>query len=309
MPTLSSLFATPTPTPAAVPISDGSSLLDAWVTSGSGGTGDIQAMLDTISSVHGAILFRGASQWEALLPGPDGKALLTHGSGADPTWGSPSTLLVDLIEYWELGEASGNRVGSDNGYVMAPINSPGSSAGVGGVGLAAQFVSSSSQSLEMTNISAIEIGDFDFSFAGWINLTSTANYASIFNKWQTPDFEFIVYFDKVGNVFRFLMNGADGIKSVAATTFGAPSAGTWYFLYAQHDAAANNIKISVNAGAMDSTAYTGGGIGTAAPLCIGKVDATNFSDSLAAKVGYWKRKLTTLEIATLAVNPPPSYPF
>ncbi len=102
MAVLSSLFATPTPTNAAVPISDGSGAagasLDAWVTSGSGGTGDIQAMLDTISNVHGSVLFRGASAWEALAPGAAGALLQTNGPGADPSWSDVSPLIYRLWE-------------------------------------------------------------------------------------------------------------------------------------------------------------------------------------------------------------------
>ncbi len=90
MATLSNLFATPTPTNSALPISDGSGAagasLDAWVSNGSGGSGDIQAMLDTIGSTHGDILFRGATQWEVLPAGLDGQFLMTHGTGADPSW-------------------------------------------------------------------------------------------------------------------------------------------------------------------------------------------------------------------------------
>lgn len=139
----SALFATPNPTSEAVPISDGSGSLDAWVSGGSGGTYagpielsgltmdhgfllgrystgsgaiqeitvgsglslvgsvlssvssgsggvfDLQAALDALSSTRGAILFRGASAWQALAPGTSGYILTTSGSGADPVWSSP----------------------------------------------------------------------------------------------------------------------------------------------------------------------------------------------------------------------------
>lgn len=52
----------------------------------SGTPPDIQALLDMISTVHGAIIFRGASQWEALLPDVDGYTLTTHDTGSDPSW-------------------------------------------------------------------------------------------------------------------------------------------------------------------------------------------------------------------------------
>lgn len=47
---------------------------------------DVQAILDQISTVHGSVLFRGATDWQALAPGTTGQFLQTGGAGADPVW-------------------------------------------------------------------------------------------------------------------------------------------------------------------------------------------------------------------------------
>lgn len=47
-------------------------------------------MLDWIDDTHGAVLYRDSAGWAALAPGTDGDVLTTHGSGADPTWETPS---------------------------------------------------------------------------------------------------------------------------------------------------------------------------------------------------------------------------
>jgi len=44
------------------------------------------AILDTISSTRGVLLYRGAAGWAALAPGTAGENLQTNGAGADPTW-------------------------------------------------------------------------------------------------------------------------------------------------------------------------------------------------------------------------------
>lgn len=44
------------------------------------------AQLDVISSEHGAILYRGPSQWEALPAGADGAILQAQGPAANPRW-------------------------------------------------------------------------------------------------------------------------------------------------------------------------------------------------------------------------------
>lgn len=46
----------------------------------------IQAALDTIGDTRGDVLFRGASQWQALAPSTAGYVLATQGAGADPAW-------------------------------------------------------------------------------------------------------------------------------------------------------------------------------------------------------------------------------
>ena len=47
---------------------------------------EVQAILDQITDVHGSILFRGASDWEALAPGINGYFLRTNGAGNNPSW-------------------------------------------------------------------------------------------------------------------------------------------------------------------------------------------------------------------------------
>jgi len=47
---------------------------------------DVLALLDTVSSTQGTILYRGASTWSALAPGTVGQFLETLGASADPAW-------------------------------------------------------------------------------------------------------------------------------------------------------------------------------------------------------------------------------
>lgn len=51
---------------------------------------DEQAILDQISTTHGAVLYRGSADWAALSPGTDGDVLTTHGASANPTWETPA---------------------------------------------------------------------------------------------------------------------------------------------------------------------------------------------------------------------------
>lgn len=49
---------------------------------------EVQPILNQISNTQGVVLFRGASEWEALAPGTAGQFLKTQGAGADPVWAS-----------------------------------------------------------------------------------------------------------------------------------------------------------------------------------------------------------------------------
>ncbi len=46
----------------------------------------VQGSLDSITNVQGAVLFRGASLWEGLVPGTSGYVLSTQGPNANPQW-------------------------------------------------------------------------------------------------------------------------------------------------------------------------------------------------------------------------------
>ena len=60
----------------------------------SGATGlefdSISAILDSIGATQGDVLYRSASGWAVLTPGTSGQVLQTNGTGANPTWVTPS---------------------------------------------------------------------------------------------------------------------------------------------------------------------------------------------------------------------------
>lgn len=57
------------------------------------GSGVSSTDLDTLfGGVHGSIIYRGISAWGALVPNANGYVLTTHGSNADPSWASLSSV-------------------------------------------------------------------------------------------------------------------------------------------------------------------------------------------------------------------------
>lgn len=52
-------------------------------------TTSASTLLDTLGSVQGSILERGATGWQVILPGAQGAVLTATGSGSDPVWYLP----------------------------------------------------------------------------------------------------------------------------------------------------------------------------------------------------------------------------
>jgi len=68
------------------------------------------AILDSIGSVRGSLLYRGAAAWSILTPGTAGYALLSGGAGADPSYALPTLLGTVTTGTWhatQIGEVYG----------------------------------------------------------------------------------------------------------------------------------------------------------------------------------------------------------
>jgi hypothetical protein len=90
-----------------------------------------QAILNQISTVHGTILFRGATNWQALAPGTSGHFLRTNGANADPSWaagggGGGSVGWSNNLRWAQeiTATATGTFSGNPNASLSsAPVNS------------------------------------------------------------------------------------------------------------------------------------------------------------------------------------------
>lgn len=84
----------------------------------------IQGSLDGISTVQGAVLYRGSARWEGLGPGTLGYVLSTQGPDADPTWvpnTAGSVVSVGLSLPASLFSVSGSPVTSSGTLTGALI--------------------------------------------------------------------------------------------------------------------------------------------------------------------------------------------
>lgn len=218
-----------------------------------------------------------------------------------------------LAAFWNLQEASGARADAVGAETLTDNNTvtqnPGPSAVIPA---SAQFTRALSEYLSHVDDAILSSGDIDFTWAGWVYLDSkpAATQLSLMMKWGVngggDDREYGIVWDSTGvytaDGFAFIAS-ADGIGEnwIVASTFGAPTIGTWHFIVAYHDAANNLIGISVDAGAFDTFAFAGGSRNGVADLMFGRNDKANglYHDGRLAAWGYWKRLLTAAEITWL----------
>lgn len=205
-------------------------------------------------------------------------------------------VIDNLVSYWALDEASGNATDAHGSNTLTDNASVGSTTGK--VSGCRDFENGSSQYFSHSDNSDLSLGaDQDFTWAGWVQLESTGGNRSFIAK-SSDDFlknvEYLIRYGSGNN--RFDITVGNGTTSAAAQsdTFGAPSTATWYFVAAWHDSAANQLGISVNAGAADTTSWSSGTQDTSGSFSLGAwSQANNFHDGLLDEVGFWKRVLTS----------------
>lgn len=214
-------------------------------------------------------------------------------------------LIDGLRAYWKLDETSGTRYDStandndltDNNSVLY---------GTGKQSNAADFELSNSEYLSIADNAYLSFGDEDFSIVAWVKLESSTEYGGIATKYDygNADREYTLYYNNSNTKFAFGVSG-DGTASthVTANTFGAASLATWYFVAAYHDATANKIGISVNAGAFDTANHTAGCNDNVSTFLLGGVLSSSAHaqklDGLLDEVGVWNRVLSAAEIGLL----------
>lgn len=215
---------------------------------------------------------------------------------------APSSLLAGLVAYWKLGETSTGaapvtRSDSVGALHMTDNNNTPSAAGK--VGLACNFEADSNQSLSRASAAAVQIGDYDWTWAAWVNMESKAARMGIVSKFVDTSFEFLLEYH-TDDIFKLAIYDVSQTEKSVASTFGSPQLATWYFIVAWHDAAADTINLQVNNGAADSSA-TAGIVPLAGPADFyigGRAYPGSLLpwDGLISNVGRWNRKLTAAEI-------------
>lgn len=205
-----------------------------------------------------------------------------------------SSLLTDLIAFWKLEEASGTRYDSVGNNDLSDNNTVTQAAGK--VGYAAQFTGVNIEWLSITDNTDLSTGDIDFTFALWVYFI-TGGTKGVLGKDNGTDREYGIWLSN--NVVEFYVfdSGGNYVPQLAST-FGALSTDTWYFIATWHDSVTNTINIQINNGTVDTRSHTLGVRDQAADFRIGR-QADTYMDGYIDAVGFWKRVLTADERTAL----------
>lgn len=203
---------------------------------------------------------------------------------------------TNLVAWYTL--ESGGTDATGRGNDLSATGSPGYVAGV--VGNAVDC--SSGNYLSRADTADLSTGDVDFTICGWVKIdtTSGSNW-SIIDKYGGAGSglrEYLVYKNPSNQAALILSSdGNTQSISVTASTFGALSAATWYFVAAWHDSVNNIAGISVN-GTSNTSAYSSGVRDSSQAFRVGHGQFTGF-DGKIDEVCMYKRVLTTDELTWL----------
>lgn len=205
-------------------------------------------------------------------------------------------LLTNLISFWSLEEASGQRNDSRGTNHLSDNASVGQTTGK--VGNAAQFVGASSQYLDVADNASLSVAGTSFSFAFWTNLVSPTTAQYMIAKWGIAGTtEFRITTDAaLSGKLRITLVSSGGTETTLLSG-SALSGSIWYFIVCWLDTTAQTINIQINNGAVASTAYTNDVRDGTSKLTFGRNEggATQHANGALDQAGFWKRVLTTDE--------------
>lgn len=210
------------------------------------------------------------------------------------------SLLTGLIAYWRMEEVSLQRQDVAGLNLLADNNTV--TQQTGRVGNCGQFTAANNEYLSIADNAALSRGTSDFTWVYWVyHDTKAASQVHLHKGTDLGvNYEYASLYFQTNDRFRFAVANNVVAAAFNANTFGAPSVSTWYNLAFWYDSAAQTVNASVNNGATDSLAWTGGGYDSAADFNMGRaVSNTLPMNGRMDEVGFWKRVLSPSERAFL----------
>lgn len=222
------------------------------------------------------------------------KATSTSGSALPPG------LLVNLVAWWKMDEASGTRINSvvaNSALDLTPVGPPG--VGTGKLGNGVDFTAITQYLTCADNALLNAFGNGDFSIQFWIKSDTTGSPYVIGQ--GSGNYNFILGFFTVSNTVQFGLNNNNSGLSNSATTL-ITSTGVWYHVVFVANRTGGQSLFYINGVQQGATGTATAGTVYGGPLIVGNYagGSTNSApDGIMDEVAYWNRVLTAGEVTTL----------
>lgn len=214
----------------------------------------------------------------------------------------PVDILTNLVSYYSLEEASGNRIDAHGSNDLGPFNAPGNAAGK-----VNNCLDCANNQTVFLNPCPADLagGDRNFSVFGWVKIDA---FISTFQTllWNSTaaglssasGFSYGININS--QILQFVVASGSTYYTAPATNFGTLSTGTWYFFAAGYDADNNQAWISVNGSAKEIiSSVPAPNIGTSF-LYVISCDVGSFqNDGQSDEFGFYDDVLSDDQIAFL----------
>ena len=212
-----------------------------------------------------------------------------------------------LVSYWKLEEASGSRADSFGTNTLTDNNTVTQAAGK--LGQAGLFTQANTEYLSIASNTGLQFGEKDWTLTAWIKLTSKSVSFDLQalitkNSIVAGTREMELMYRASTDVFMAIVFSAVDVQSadIAATNFGSPTIGVWYFVAVTYTVATNAVAISVNAGTQNTGVIGATLQSSTAEFWIGASAYAGFplpADAAIDSIGRWNRVLSADEISYL----------
>lgn len=207
-------------------------------------------------------------------------------------------LADNLVAYWPCDEASGDLLDAHGANDLTDNN--GVSSATGKVGNARDFEVSNSHRFTLADNADVSLGDIDCTICLWFNAESfDTSFPVMLAKDDTSSPEYRLWLSSNTPTWTVWSSGG-GMGRTDVAWGSSVSTGTWYFVAVKHDAAANEIGISLNGGSWVTTGHSGGIQNGTCNFVVGNRASFDLNwDGLLDEIGLWKRVLSLAEVQDL----------
>ncbi len=199
-------------------------------------------------------------------------------------------VITSLISDWELQESSGDALDAIGSNQLTET-----SGTIGASGGYRVLVAANTEYFGHTSNSDFQMGDIDYSFEIWVQVTANTQTAIILSKdIDSPANARDFTFDMNGGAPRFYINGGGG--GLLVLWLSNLSTGNTYQCLFGHSATADQLWLTIN-NATPITAATGGAVpqsSSSSPFQIGSRAYSGFEGYVDANVKHarmWKRDI------------------